>query len=504
MSQVSKILMGLGAMLVAVSLGVNLMIHGAEREADKLGSEQALRLLNDPVDRAMERAFGADELQEIKGGHQDIADNVHKPMEAYLTSKGFTLDVQQSNQGTKAGKFGLLLVVSDPLQAEVEYNGTQGTEILRTPTLVPNDRELYTLTTTYRRGEYTAEQLKEETVQPPLRLPYQVLRYLFIPGLICMVLGWSRRNSERPEEKSRPSTVKDRSSSLDTVLRSAPPMSPDGLYEHDPSTPEECRFGRFVRREPIGKGAMGEVFRCTSCLPGDGNVYALKVLLPEWSKAEDFRTRFEREVDVCRKFAHPNLVRAYEHGEKDGRLWMVMDFVDGEELESWLHGKPRSEEALTRIFRSICQGLDYAHKVGVVHRDLKPGNILITKANDQPVIADFGLAKGKHYATITKTNTTLGTPMYIAPEQITGGKGSPQSDLYSLGCVMYEALAGTPPFDEKDVMKLLAMKLMQEEPPALAEDKASQKLRDIVHKLLAHSPEERYQSAAEVVEALND
>ena len=114
------------------------------------------------------------------------------------------------------------------------------------------------------------------------------------------------------------------------------------------------------------------------------------------------------------------------------------------------------------------------------------------------------MAKGKHYATITKTNTTLGTPMYIAPEQITGGKGSPQSDLYSLGCVMYEALAGSPPFDEKDVMRLLALKLMQEEPPILPEDRAGAKLRNIVHKLLAHSPEERYQSAAEVVEALND
>jgi predicted Ser/Thr protein kinase len=497
-------LIGLGAVFVIVSFGVNLMILGAEREADKLGAEQTLRLLNDPVERAMERAFGADRLLEIKNAHSDIADNVHLRMEDYLISKGFSLEVEQSNQTTRAGKFKLLLVVSNPLQAEVEYEGAQGTEILRTPTLVPNDRELYTLSTSYRQGEFTADQLKDGVAVPSFKLQYQILRYLFIPGFICLGLGWTRRRATVSNERSRPSTVRDRSSSLDTVLRSAPPVSPDGLYEHDPSTPDECRFGRFVRGEAIGKGAMGEVFRCTSCLPGDENVYALKVLLPEWSKAEDFRTRFEREVDVCRKFAHPNLVRAYEHGEKDGRLWMVMDFVDGEELESWLQSKPRSEEALRKMFRSICQGLDYAHKVGVVHRDLKPGNILVTRNNDQPVIADFGLAKGKHYATITKTNTTLGTPMYIAPEQITGGKGSPQSDLYSLGCVMYEALAGSPPFDEKDVMRLLALKLMQEEPPILPEDRAGAKLRNIVHKLLAHSPEERYQSAAEVVEALND
>ena len=334
MSQISKTLIGLGAVLVVVSLAVNLMIHAAEKEADKLGAEQALGLLNDTVERAMERAFGVDELVGIKGGNRDVADNVHKRLDEYLISKGFSLEVGASNQETSAGKFGLLLVVSDPLQAEVEYDGAQGKEILRTPTLVPNDRKLYTLTSTYRQGEYTAEQLKEEVVEPPLKLNYQILSYLFIPGLICLGLGRTQKKSGRSEEKSRPSTVKDRSSSLDTVLRSAPPMSPDGLYEHDPSTPEENRFGRFVRDEAIGKGAMGEVFRCTSCLRGDENIYALKVLLPEWSKAEDFRTRFEREVDVCRKFAHPNLVRAYEHGEKDGRLWMVMDFVDGEELES--------------------------------------------------------------------------------------------------------------------------------------------------------------------------
>ncbi|MCA9779991.1 MAG: serine/threonine protein kinase, partial [Candidatus Eremiobacteraeota bacterium] len=284
----------------------------------------------------------------------------------------------------------------------------------------------------------------------------------------------------------------------------APPLAPDGLYKHESGTRSEDQFGRFVRGELIGKGAMGEVYTCTSCLPGDQNTYALKVLLPEWSKASDFRTRFEREADICRKLDHPNLVRAYDHGDKDGRLWMVMDYVDGEELESWLKSGDHSEAELVKLFRQVCQGLEYAHRVGVIHRDLKPGNILVRRHNQQPVIADFGLARGKHYATITKTNTTLGTPTYMAPEQVTGGKGSPESDLYSLGCVMYEALAGKPPFEETDVMALLMLKLQGETPPELPADKANDKLRATVMKLLSNSPEQRFRSAGELIEALKD
>ena len=156
------------------------------------------------------------------------------------------------------------------------------------------------------------------------------------------------------------------------------------------------------------------------------------------------------------------------------------------------------------FFAEVCSAIRYAHGRGVIHRDLKPGNILIRRQNQQPVLADFGLARGKHYATITKTNTTLGTPTYMAPEQVTGGKGSPESDLYSLGCVMYEALAGVPPFQETDVMALLMLKLQGESPPELPESKAGPNLRAVVMKLLANSPEKRFRSAGEVLAALAD
>lgn len=460
----SAALIALGSLLLLLSLGTRLVIYGAENQAEELGNEAWESLASDL------------NLGNLRG-------------QEALESANAT-----SNRNAR-GKS--LLLSSEPQRALVRVTGTS----YRTPTLVPEVAGDYIITTSFRMGTYSASELESKAAVLPYKTPFLILVWLYLPGLVCLGLGWKFLSSNTAETppKERPSTIKDRSSSLDTVLRTAPPVPPDGLFEHDSNTPQENRFGRFVKGERVGVGAMGEVFRCTSCVDGDKNTYALKVLLPEWSSAEDFRTRFEREADVCRKFAHPNLVRAYDHGEKDGRLWLVMDFVDGVELEAWMQDRRHSENEIRRMFLSIFQGLDHAHKVGVVHRDLKPGNILIRRENDEPVIADFGLAKGKHYATITKTNTTLGTPTYIAPEQITGGKGSPQSDLYSLGCVMYEALTGHPPFEEKDVMKLLTLKLIEETPPAMPEESASAEMRAIVEKLLSHSVEGRYQSAAEVI-----
>lgn len=489
MTSSAKVLLSLGTLLTLLSFGVNMMIAGAEGQAREFG-EQKLSALNAQTrSEAVHRVF-QNQLPEELSNSEDLAKKGHQR---------FPLvgDVREANEVLK--KYKLLLVDSAPPMAEIVHQGAS-VPFQRTPALVPTEKGTYTLRTRFREKQFEESELAAESVSIPLTPFWLFLRYLFLPGLLCLGIGLKAFKASPPR---RPSTVKDRSSSLDTVLRTAPPLPPQGLYEHDPATAEEDIFGRFVRGVEIGRGSMGQVYTCTSCLPGDTTTYALKVLLPEWSAADDFRARFEREADVCRKFNHPNLVRAYDHGEKDGRLYMVMDYVEGEELEAWMTSKKHSEDELIKMFASIFQGLEYAHKVGVLHRDLKPSNILVTRDSQRPVIADFGLARGKHYATITKTNTTLGTPAYIAPEQITGGKGSPESDLYSLGCVMYEAVAGVPPFEEKDVMKLLTMKLMADTPPNLPDDAAGDKLRAIVTKLLAHRVEDRFRSATEVLEALS-
>ena len=502
-------LAGLGIILILVSLATNLYIWGAESQARALQAVILQRNEQLPIEQRFREVFGDEAADGLKQENPktfavlDSAGEEKRPVKTLKDVVSWAGPEQLDFPSTTGAldKYQLMLVLSDPPFAMVEWGDPEKRESNRTPTLVPNDKTTYRLSTRFRAGTFERDVLTKGVAKLSLLPLYAALSYAFIPGLLLLGAAW--KVSRKPSA-GRPSTIKDRSSSLDTVLRTAPPLAPDGLFKHDSGTRPEDQFGRFVRGELIGKGAMGEVYKCTSCLPGDQNTYALKVLLPEWSKATDFRTRFEREADICRKLDHPNLVRAYDHGEKDGRLWMVMDYVDGEELESWLKSGDHSEEELVKLFRQVCQGLEYAHKVGVIHRDLKPGNILVRRHNQQPVIADFGLARGKHYATITKTNTTLGTPTYMAPEQVTGGKGSPESDLYSLGCVMYEALAGKPPFEETDVMALLMLKLQGETPPELPAGKANDKLRATVMKLLSNSPEQRFRSAGELMEALKD
>jgi predicted Ser/Thr protein kinase len=503
-----KILLAIGSLLAAVSLGVWLFIWGAESEADILGDEALQELQNRPLERQLEEVFDSSRVQDLKAkepsffARNENGEESIRIVKDTLVWKGLRLDFTSSNNELKRGD--VTIILSRPSQAKVVLDS--GGKTYRTPTLVPIDKGEYLLTTTFRKASIPEEKLGQ-LIEIPFKLKYLILTNLIWPGLALILAGLflHKKDSDAapsPSKQPEESGERKKSSSLDTVVNVAPPAPPTGLYEHDPSTPEELIYGRFVRGEFLGKGNMGQVYKCTSCLLGDKNTYALKVLLPEWSKAEDFRGRFKREADICQKLAHPNLVRAYEHGEKEDRLWMVMDYVDGLELDQWLEKNKPTEKTLLKMAEDLCDGLEYAHELGVIHRDLKPGNILIKNSNGRPVIADFGLARGKHYETITKTNTTLGTPTYMPPEQITGGKGSAQGDLYSLGCILYEALSGKPPFDESDVMKLLTLKLTEDAPTPLEASVASPELRDIVTKLLFKTPDERYQSAGEVKQAI--
>jgi len=467
-----KTLLGIGSLLAAVSLSVNLYIAGAESEADSIAREQFAQL---------EQVGLVDTLKPETAPAQLIVNT-------------------NTNLANRGHSEWVLVLSSPPLaRPNTPAEDSQFRAPLRTPTFVKiGQREELTLSTKFRQGRFSKSTLESEVVEIPLRPHYLILTNLLWPGLGLVLLSLFLHRS-----KQSPKSLENReSSSLDTVVNAAPPAPPAGLYEHDPRTPEELIYGRFIRGELLGKGAMGQVYKCTSCQKGDSNIYALKILLPQWSKSEDFRARFKREADICRKLAHPNLVRAYEYGEKNERLWMVMDYVEGVELDQWLEQSKPSEKTIARMCEDLCDGLEYAHELGVIHRDLKPGNILIKNSNGRPVIADFGLARGKHYETITKTNSTLGTPTYMPPEQITGGKGSAQGDLYSLGCILYQALSGNPPFDEEDVMKLLTRKLTEDAPPPLGETAASPDFRYLVDKLLRKKPEERYQSARELKEAI--
>lgn len=368
-----------------------------------------------------------------------------------------------------------------------------------TPTFVRDDWSApLTLETPFRRATLLLSQA-HGVAELALRPAFLVLTSLFLPGLALVGFSVYRTSSRQTAPQEIPTS---RSFLAPASLESAPGRSHllSAPFEHSPDTPEELRYGRFIKGELVGQGAMGRVYRSSSCLAADTNEYALKVLLPEWSRNPDFRARFEREADICHKLVHPNLVRAFERGEKGEDLWMVMEFLQGQEWQDWLESEQPSQEEILRLFEGLCEGLAHAHSQGVVHRDLKPENILV--ASGRAVVTDFGLAKSKQYATITKTNTAMGTPIYMPPEQVTGGQGSPQGDIYSLGCVLYQSLSGEIPFPETDVLQLLTQKLNGGGPRPLDPEKVDPALAEIIRKMMADNPLDRYRTAHEVREAL--
>ncbi len=355
---------------------------------------------------------------------------------------------------------------STPWGAEV---WEQGRLLGQTPMPRPKGDTTLELRTPWRRATVGPGEL-QATLSPNL-----LTLSLRLAGLLGLALiGLSFRSRPEPIE------------AVETV---------EAIEERKPVA-ESDRFGDFERLELCGEGSMGTVYRARSSKADNRSVYALKILHPQWSQAEEFRQRFEREYHICRQLDSDRVVRVHAHGEKDGRLWMVMDFVEGPTLTEWLASTPRQECEILEIAVAICDGLSYAHGLGIVHRDLKPDNILVS-GERSPVITDFGLARSRHYATITQAHTVLGTPAYIAPEQVEGSTINGQADLYSLGCILYEALAGRPPFQGEAMQVVLAQLTKQPEP--LSEYvKVSPACEALVHRLLAKDKSSRYASAEEV------
>jgi len=257
---------------------------------------------------------------------------------------------------------------------------------------------------------------------------------------------------------------------------------------------EEVRtVGPYRIHEQVGRGASAEVYRASD---RKGQLLALKWLFEHSGGTEEFTNRFQREAEICARLNHPGIVRVHAWGEQDGRLWMAQDWIDGPTLEQ--RPGPLKPDQLVRLISSILQALDYAHQAGVIHRDLKPSNILL-RADGSPVIADFGLARSAHYATITKTETTLGTPTYMPPEQILGQGSDPRSDLYSLGCMMFWLWLGKLPFLGSDPIKTLLAHLHDPVPVMPSQPEG---LAQLITEMLSKERESRPASAREVLARL--
>jgi serine/threonine-protein kinase len=218
--------------------------------------------------------------------------------------------------------------------------------------------------------------------------------------------------------------------------------------------------GPYRVEELIGEGGMGFVYRAAG---PDGEV-ALKLVKAELAKDSVFRRRFDREARTAARVGHPNVVPVLDTGEDAGIPYMAQQFISGGSLEDRIRRDERLELGFTLdVCTQVGEGLDAMHAEGLIHRDVKPGNILLDGAG-KAYITDFGLMKDREASVLTRPGQALGSMDYMAPEQIRGEEVTAQTDVYALGCVMCECLSGKPPFADRQGMRILWAHL-QEDPP---------------------------------------
>lgn len=253
----------------------------------------------------------------------------------------------------------------------------------------------------------------------------------------------------------------------------------------------------------IGSGGMAMVYKGVDVLLE--RQVAVKVLRQRFANDPEFLERFQREARAAANLDHQNVVTVFDVGKDGDRHYIVMEFVDGQDLKTLIRQKGRLSvaEALD-IATQIAAGVGHAHKADLIHRDIKPQNVLITHDGCAKV-ADFGIARALSESGLTDSDTVWGSPIYFAPEQAAGDSPTPASDVYSIGVVMYEMLAGSPPF-QADNPTALAMKHLREDPPPLTvrNSHVPPRLEWIVRKVLSKEPSARYRTAEQLAHALEE
>lgn len=259
------------------------------------------------------------------------------------------------------------------------------------------------------------------------------------------------------------------------------------------------KFNRYEIIEELGIGGMATVYRAYDPL-FDRDV-AIKVLKRELLEDMPLRERFERETKIIAKLEHAAIVPVHDVGEDNGQLYYVMRYMNGGSLYERIHKTSLTINQVAHIFIRLAEALDYAHRKGVVHRDLKPGNILFDEINNA-FIADFGIAKFAQAATRITHSGILGTPRYISPEQAMGEEADGRSDQYSLAVILFEILSGRAPFEAKTPLAL-AMKHATEPPPDIIEinPKLPKALGNVMRKVLNKDPGKRYKTCVEFINA---
>jgi serine/threonine-protein kinase len=265
--------------------------------------------------------------------------------------------------------------------------------------------------------------------------------------------------------------------------------------------------GRYETGEKLGTGGMSNVYKATDRILE--RTVAVKVLAEHLSDDERFVERFKREALAVAKLIHPNIVQVYDTGDDEGRRYIVMEYVDGRSGAQILqrHG-PVEPEIAAEIGIQACAGLDYAHRRGIIHRDVKPGNLMIVGG---PVgggemivkLTDFGIARAIEQTRITQVGSVVGTAAYLAPEQVRGEEATPATDVYALGVVLYQFLTGRLPYEGSSLAEL-AVRQQNEKPlpPDTYNSEVPQPLGAAVLRALEGDPNRRYASAGELAQGL--
>ena len=260
--------------------------------------------------------------------------------------------------------------------------------------------------------------------------------------------------------------------------------------------------GRYRITERIGVGGMAEVYKAQDMVLG--RILAVKVMLPQYAADPEFTTRFKHEAASAANLQNPYIVNVYDWGCDEGTYFIAMEYVRGTDLKSAINQRGAiNQRKVAEIGSQVCAALSTAHGQDIMHRDIKPQNIMVQPDGNVKVM-DFGIARAKN-STSQKTSAVLGTAHYISPEQAQGKELSGTSDLYSLGCVLYEAVTGKLPFDGPDAVSV-AMKQVSEDPvpPSYLLPNIAPDLEAIIMKAMAKNPLDRFQTAREMKQALDE
>ncbi len=317
----------------------------------------------------------------------------------------------------------------------------------------------------------------------------------------------ARGPKKTPTRTDRPAPLSD--SKAKASMRQASPRE-----TLDPSDLVGQRlFGEYTIQSKLGEGGMGAVYLAQQ--DSIEQKIAVKVLHEESAESDELVQRFHREAQVVSMITHPNIIRVFIFGRTDqDLLYLAMEYVNGVPLREVLDREQLLDEMRAiKILKQICSGLSEAHDLGIIHRDLKPDNVLLTEwrgEKDFAKILDFGIAKIKQpqgqqeQKKLTQAGIVYGTPEYLSPEQAQAMDLDQRTDIYSLGCILYEMMTGHLPFSAKTPVKILTAHVFNDPTPPseVAPDRVSPTMQNIILKAMAKEPDERFQSAMDMFEAL--